>query len=287
MPIAPIDSSPKRRGKISEDNIRKVIDDCVQVPSIKTIVFTGGEPLLLGHVLFRSIAYAKDQGFTTRVVTSAYWAKTQDKAREMVEKLFQFGLDELNISYDEFHRLWVNDTMIHWVIDEITRRNRTCVVSVQVTRSRMLDETTLRTRLKVSELQAANPSVLVFGRRAAPIGRGRETISPEEIVPITEITECSSYGPDACDSALRQYSVFPDGSLHICCTEKDKELTVGNVFEEQLSELINKASVDLFFNYIATTGTIGLLRDCGVRKEWSISVTHVAFCEEIGLTDHA
>ncbi len=69
------------------DVLRKVIDEAYYVPSIRVIVFTGGEPTLHPVHLRFGIKYASDRGFITRLVTNAWWARTYDKAREFLGEL--------------------------------------------------------------------------------------------------------------------------------------------------------------------------------------------------------
>jgi len=67
------------------------------------VAFTGGEPFLLGNRLDDIVKEAHVRGLVTRIVTSAYWAKHSSIAEKRLAGLREAGLDELSISWDDFH----------------------------------------------------------------------------------------------------------------------------------------------------------------------------------------
>lgn len=83
--------------------MRQAIEQAYALPSIRVIVFTGGEPTLYPELLKEGIRLAHDKGFVTRLVTNAWWAQTPKETYRFLQDLQAIGLDELNISYDDFH----------------------------------------------------------------------------------------------------------------------------------------------------------------------------------------
>ena len=79
------------------------------------VAFTGGEPFLLGKNLSKLVALAKGRGFVTRVVTSAYFGRDRDRARVVIEEVRNAGLDELSISWDDYHEQFVSFECIRTV----------------------------------------------------------------------------------------------------------------------------------------------------------------------------
>lgn len=67
------------------------------------VAFTGGEPFLLGKHLDSIVKEVHQKQMVTRIVTSAYWAKHAAVAEERLTALRSAGLDELSISWDDFH----------------------------------------------------------------------------------------------------------------------------------------------------------------------------------------
>lgn len=101
-------SGKKRKETLTFDQIKKNIDQMKRIAKQGfVVIFTGGEPTLLGDDLFESIAYADGLGIPSRIVTNAHWAKTPQDAERMVETLAECGLKEINISTDDYHVKYV------------------------------------------------------------------------------------------------------------------------------------------------------------------------------------
>ena len=76
-------------------------------PTSSLVVFSGGEPTLLGDDLFEGIAYAHERRLLTRVVTNGFWGKSPEAAAAFVDRLIGAGLSEINISVDDLHQKYV------------------------------------------------------------------------------------------------------------------------------------------------------------------------------------
>src|SRR5882724_8786815 len=99
-----------------------VIDCIAALPAeIKLVAFTGGEPFLHGANLVRYVERAKSRGFTTRIVTSAYFGKTVPIAEAKLRPLSKAGLDELSISWDDYHEEFVDFECVKNVASAATR----------------------------------------------------------------------------------------------------------------------------------------------------------------------
>lgn len=95
-------SGPKNKESLSVE----IILDAIRVldtSTFKMIAFTGGEPFLLGNQLDLLVKEAHAKNVVTRIVTSAYWAKHFSVAEKRLTELKEVGLDELSISWDDFH----------------------------------------------------------------------------------------------------------------------------------------------------------------------------------------
>jgi hypothetical protein len=114
---------------LNTEEIKDVIDR-LDVDTIRMVAFTGGEPMLLGDKLLYLIQSAKRRGFVTRLVTSAYFGKHVSNANAKVEKLKSAGLDEISISWDDFHEEFVDFSAIHNVYWAAKRRGITAAVNI-------------------------------------------------------------------------------------------------------------------------------------------------------------
>lgn len=95
-------SGPKVKNSLSIDVILATILN-IDASSFNMVAFTGGEPFLLGNNLDLAVNAAHNKGLVTRVVTSAYWAKHADATETRLRELQEAGLNELSISWDDFH----------------------------------------------------------------------------------------------------------------------------------------------------------------------------------------
>jgi len=72
-------------------------------PTIKLIVFTGGECFLLGNKLYDLISYFSKEGLLTRCVTNGFWGRDKSRAAYTAQDLKRAGLNEINFTTGEFH----------------------------------------------------------------------------------------------------------------------------------------------------------------------------------------
>lgn len=101
--------SPQRTEIISYENVVRNIDNTIkQFPNIRTLVLTGGESLLNLDFVCRILSYAKKYNLVCRVVTNGFWGKTEKVALEVLVRLKDVGLNELNISTGDDHLEYVN-----------------------------------------------------------------------------------------------------------------------------------------------------------------------------------
>jgi pyruvate-formate lyase-activating enzyme len=92
----------------------EIIEDTIFALSsenYKLIAFTGGEPFLFGKNLNHLVQICHNKGFVTRVVTSAYWAQNAIEATQRLQVLKDNGIDELSISWDDFHESQESEKM--------------------------------------------------------------------------------------------------------------------------------------------------------------------------------
>lgn len=98
-----VGDAPNKNNTISESLMLESIEQAYRIPSIRSIVFTGGEATLFIDQLKIGLKHAWSKGFSTRLVSNAWWANTEENALTFVSELASSGLSELNISYDDFH----------------------------------------------------------------------------------------------------------------------------------------------------------------------------------------
>lgn len=102
------ESSPEVKGRLSREVILDRIDEAKrEYPSLRLVVFSGGEATLLKQDLFDAISHCSKLNLLSRVVSNASWGKTVQSAQRTVHAFADAGLVELNISTGKDHQEWV------------------------------------------------------------------------------------------------------------------------------------------------------------------------------------
>lgn len=95
-------------GRLDLDVIlRRISESKSEFPSIKIVVFSGGEATLLKSDLIEAIAYSTELGLLTRVVSNGSWGKSPSTATRTASGFLNAGLKELNLSTGKDHQEWV------------------------------------------------------------------------------------------------------------------------------------------------------------------------------------
>src|SRR5262249_34967627 len=83
------ESNPHVQGRIPLERILGYIDQAADdFPTLRLVVFSGGECFLLRDDLDAAIARATARGLATRCVTNGYWATSPRAARERIAPLY-------------------------------------------------------------------------------------------------------------------------------------------------------------------------------------------------------
>jgi len=98
-----VHASPRARGTFTLRDVEEVLAQAAATGTVEWIWFEGGEPFLYFPLLLRAVESARERGFSTGVVTNAYFAETAEDAALWLEPLARAGLTELAVSDDDFH----------------------------------------------------------------------------------------------------------------------------------------------------------------------------------------
>lgn len=103
-----MNSGPTRHEMLSFEQMKMAIDRYASSDvGGRVVVFTGGECTRIGNDLLEAIAYANINGLPTRIVTNAEWATDESSTIKIIADLRSVGLDELNISCDDYHAQFI------------------------------------------------------------------------------------------------------------------------------------------------------------------------------------
>jgi organic radical activating enzyme len=248
---------PRERDRLSLEDMKRLTDEGVALGTVGQIVFSGGEPTLLGDDLFEGIAYAHSRRLLTRVVTNGFWGKSPEAAAAFVDRLIAAGLTEINISVDDLHQKYVPFWRVKNAFLACYDRQFPCLIAHKQDKDSVITRAYLEREFGV-ELITFEP-----GRRYTR-EENRRLISTGSVIPITREAELadpeqmlSSNWRSSCSSVLRDIIVGARGNFLPCCgivTKDLPELTRHNLREHSLLEAIDDANSDLLLNWLALEG---------------------------------
>ncbi len=124
--------NPTLSAKLSFEEIASFIDQAWQVfPGLRLVVFSGGEPLLLGEDLFASLDHVQQLGLLSRCVTNGYWGKTHSSATRVARRLSASGLNEINLSTGVDHAEWVPVASVVNAAKAVAENGIFCVITIE------------------------------------------------------------------------------------------------------------------------------------------------------------
>jgi len=239
---------------LSAEEMVQIMGDVLQFGFLQLVVFTGGEPFLIGDDLKKAVEYAASNGVCTRIVTNAYWATTREKATEILQDLKQAGLTELNVSCDDFHQEFVPLENIRNANDAALAIDLPLLLAYRKNQGGVIDRDYLSKYLGV-ELKTFvdgedNPknNVILDGVNV-PIKSGGTK----------DYSVCPNHlwmGP--CESVLTRVIISPDKRVQICCgiaSSSIEELYIGTLYKDgNLLEILQRGNADLITNWLALEG---------------------------------
>jgi len=98
--------SPWQVGTMRLKDVRNILNQAVDLGTVNSIYFEGGEPFLYYATLLKGVQEAADRGFQVGIVTNGYWATSIEDA---IVNLRPFSglIQDLSVSSDLFH--WSED----------------------------------------------------------------------------------------------------------------------------------------------------------------------------------
>jgi len=264
-----VESSPAVKGKLAQDIVADRIDEAARL-GIGTIGFTGGEPMLFSDEivwLVEKVCHNKQKAV---LVTNASWATSARITAEVVCSLKKAGLDQMDISYDEFHKkAGARIEWVGWAVSECRRQD----IRVRVRRQRHTVQTKagIEVAKEILRLRCNDKVGVLYpygrAREKLPKGKTRYCVSPLRKVPM-------------CDEIGKLLYMW-DGALVPCCNGvysiKDGQngaldnLAMGNIYEHSLEESIERFRRNLFLAVLGTCGPGGFIilsRDNGNSISW-------------------
>lgn len=242
------------------------IDQAREIPTLRLLSLTGGEPFLLLELLCKIASYAKDSGLETEVVTNCYWAEKIRETQEILTKVAHSGVSIINMSIDDFHQEFIPLRSIancHKVARELgLKMTFQCTFSSN-SKLRLASIINLLGDKNIvvlgkSPVDSSLRSVCTIGFESPfiPAGRGARMPIEQRVI----ITNLPSGG---CQHVLRDIAIDPSGFVLPCCSAACVvgSARLGNARETPLKELIEKANTSEVFQTLASQGPQALLSE--------------------------
>jgi hypothetical protein len=252
------ESSPRVKGFIPAERILKYIDEAARTfPSLRVVVFSGGECFLLGKKLDAAIAQAREHGLGVRCVTNGYWAITPERARKRIQELKAAGLTELNFSTGDEHQAFVPyKRIVNGAIEAAQQEVRALIVIEGCEEARFTYSDAMNDE-RLAAFFAHDP-------RSKNLGVMNNVWMPfhsDHAITQSEDTRRrlskSSVRDGGCQNIFHTIVVTPHEQLAACCgltMEHIPELKLGNLREHSMGELYRDQFDDFLKIWIALDG---------------------------------
>jgi MoaA/NifB/PqqE/SkfB family radical SAM enzyme len=254
--------------KLSKPIIKDLIRQAAKLPSLRSVIFTGGEAFLEYENLVESIALCEELELESSIVTNGYWALNPHITKQKLKRLN--GLKILNVSTDSFHQEFVPLDRIRNIIKACNELGIECVVRVSY-----LNDPAYEIGIIKEQLIKLEGLYTISAMPVAPFGRAAELMDKFLFY------EYNLYGIPCCGADNPVIDV--NGDVKFCpgglFSHPDNSLlTVGNIFYETLEAL----KISTNFNPIVQmlrlrgpSGLVHLVRNQAIKEKMSFNLPQV------------
>jgi len=214
----------------------KAIDEAADLGA-EWISLTGGEPFLEPDLLETLIAHANERGLKTEIVSNGFWAEIPEKAESILMPFWDLDLDVLNLSIDDFHQEYIPFIHVKNAYETAKRLGLKIVIMTTTSKNNGITAEKIPELLQDEKIliiggsRVRDPNALLVETPVTPAGRGK-SIKDHEYILMTEVQ---------CNEALRDIGVGPDGAVYPCCGPLATRISLGNIKDSTLKDILNKA----------------------------------------------
>lgn len=225
------------KGKFTPDDLIPVILDFSRHPSVTRFAFSGGDPFLFCDEVIVAMRSLRRMGVIQpfHMVTSGYWATSDELTIDRLSELRSCGLDAIDVSYDIEHARFVPQDHIY----RIARICKKLNIRVEIFGNFWNQDERVRDLLPKLEVEIPAYSSLVM-----PIGAARIHFHGKRYK-LSDTQKYSCGKPRVYDVAI-----YPDGAAYPCCSggfNKEAKLECGNVYSDSAATVLT----NVFTNFHA------------------------------------
>lgn len=279
---------PHEKDWMTVDEIRDLIQQASELGALN-VVFTGGEPTLLGRHLPELLRFIRDETAiaSSRIVTNGKWANTPERAEHYLKMWQDAGLVELNVSCGEYHQEFVPIEYVANAYRAATKlRYRTVLLAGEFLKDgkgRVSPADFVRAIGEpLMPLDGMSPFIPEYrGIQCGKVmrfGRGIDAVPADAVVRYPESAHKSR-----CFDVLKAITAHPNGNLTACCgvmVRRESLLNIGNWREERLASILERAHDDRVLNWIRYVG-LKDMRHWLQQKDSSLrfATEHTSICD--------
>ncbi len=214
--------SPWQSGTMTLAQIKEILRQAKEHPSIKSIYFEGGEAFLYYPILLKGVQLASELGFETGIVSNGYWATTKEDALEWLRP-FAGILGSISVSSDLYH---YNEELSQQAKNAETAARELGIPLGFISIAQPDD---LSAETGTGQLPEGVSGIKYQGRAVAKLAHLAEG------KPWESFTECPY------ENLRNPGRVHPDpfGHMHIC-----QGISIGNLFETSINDICANYDAD-------------------------------------------
>lgn len=212
------DCSPSRVESMCVSEAIVYIDSFIdKYPSLEIVVLTGGEVMLMGlDWVCKILSHIKSHGVKSRMVTNGFWAKTSNRAKDILEKLVNSGLNEINVSTGDEHLKFVPIESVLNVICESEKIEgiESSAVVIESGKDKLYTSLDFRKDLEARvDLEQLRKLKILESPWVNMNGKSIHFEKDDDIIDIPSNTSLSR----GCSSMFSGIQLNPNGQLLSCC----------------------------------------------------------------------
>lgn len=250
------------------EKIMDCIDQARGERHIRHIAISGGDPFLCYEKLIEIISYSKRNNFETSCYTNASWCTSNTKTEKILNELQEAGLDILRISIDCQHSKHIPVGYYKRLLEKIRKYNIKVFINTGILGNDLLKNTEL-----ISSI--GKETVFGFNMQIFPFSRIGDAAKMDE-----ELFFRALNLPDLKCPRNPILLIDAFGNVFACEMCLNNSYSVGNIFENELHMLIQKAKTEPYYLLVKKEGVVGVakaMENAGISAPFPF-VTSCEFC---------
>lgn len=250
-------SNPHLKEQLTKAEIFDVIQQAKDnFHTVKQIVFSGGECLMLGDDLFDSVRFAHSLGLKTRIVSNGYWGHSKNKAKKIAMTLRDCGLSEINISTGRDHAQFVSIDAVLNALTATTNEGIFSLITVEKDASDSAVIEMIQNDSRFKALEELGSSTFRFQINSwMKFNEGHKDRGTTK----NEIKKLNT----PCQQLFSNLVVTPHKNISACCGltfEHIPEMRIGSTDHTKLTDAFNSVANDFVKIWILMDGPDGVVR---------------------------